>query len=249
MPRTRSDASAYSLWGQASVSRGTSFGWVHGDRHEACHPHTSRFFPVLVLRLRRLNYEHPSFFFIRSYLLCLIRPAFGGSARGAHGAEVAIYPRGWIPPSVPECHLMTSHDARGGRDSTSGQRHARASKRPSPTSVTSMLGTMSLGSEALRPGPFPRLTSFGQVARNATRRGRLEGCRDRGRGRPDPGSRPKRQPFDRWAKDLTCWSPSPTPSYGPSSGPIGLCPAEGEPMPLLSSRQLRGRMRTAHSRL
>src|SRR5829696_5827309 len=55
MPRTRSDASAYSPWGQESVSRGTSFGWVHGDRHEACHPHTSRFFPVLVLRLRRLN--------------------------------------------------------------------------------------------------------------------------------------------------------------------------------------------------
>src|SRR4029450_2654404 len=57
-------------------------------QHEACHPHTSRFFPVLVLRLRRLNYEHPSFFFIRSYLLCLIRPAFGGSARGAHGPKL-----------------------------------------------------------------------------------------------------------------------------------------------------------------
>jgi hypothetical protein len=132
MPRTRSDASAYSLWGQASLSRGTSFGWVHGDRHEACHPHTSRFFPVLVLRLRRLNYEHPSFFFIRSYLLCLIRPAFGGSARGAHGRR-----------SCPEL--------------------------------------------------FP-LTSLGQVARNATRRGRLEGRRDGGRGRPNPGSRPERRP-------------------------------------------------------
>jgi hypothetical protein len=79
MPRARSDASAYSLWGQASLSRRTSFGWVHGDRYEACHPHTSRFFPVLVLRLRRLNYEHPSFFFIRSYVLCPIRPALGGT--------------------------------------------------------------------------------------------------------------------------------------------------------------------------
>src|SRR5215207_2585638 len=128
MPRTRSDASAYSLWGQESVSRGTSFGWVHGDRHEACHPHTSRFFPVLVLRLRRLNYEHPSFFFIRSYLLCPIRPAFGGSARGPHGAEAAIHPREWIAHSAPECHQMTSHEARGGRESTSGKRHAREAK-------------------------------------------------------------------------------------------------------------------------
>lgn len=87
-----------------------------------------------------------------------------------------------------------------------------------------MLGTMSWGSEALCPGPFPRLTSFGQVARNATRRGRLEGCRDRGRGRPDPWIQASGT-FDRWAKDLTCWSPLPTPSYGPSSGPIGLCPS------------------------
>ena len=44
-----------------------------------------------------------------------------------------------------------------------------------------------------------------------------------------PGSRSeaKTATFDRWAKDLICWSPSHTPSYGPSSGPIGLCPARG----------------------
>jgi hypothetical protein len=187
MPRTKSDASAYSQWGQASVSRGTSFGWVHGDRHEACHPHTSRFFPVLVLRLRRLNYEHPSFFFIRSYLLCLIRPAFGGSARGAHGRR-----------SCPEL--------------------------------------------------FP-LTSLGQVARNATRRGRLEGRRDGGRGRPNPGSRPERRPSIAGQKTSPAGAPPPLQATDRAVGRSAYARPEGEPMPLLSSRQPRGRMRSACSPL
>jgi hypothetical protein len=247
MPRTRSDASAYSLWGQASVSRGTSFGWVHGDRHEACHPHTSRFFPVLVLRLRRLNYEHPSFFFIRSYLLCLIRPAFGGSARGAHGAEVAIYPRGWIPPSVPECHLMTSHDARGA--STSGQRHTRASE-VHPHLRLVHAGTMSWGLGSSRPWTFSALTSLGQVARNATRRGRLEGCRDHGRGRPNPGSRPKPGNLRSLGKRPHLLEPLPPSKLRTEQWADRPMPVQrAKPMPLLSSRQLRGRMRRAYSRL
>jgi hypothetical protein len=52
-------------------------------------------------------------------------------------------------------------------------------------------GTMSSGLGSSRPWTFSPLTSLGQVGRNATRRGRLEGCRDHGRGRPNPGSRPK----------------------------------------------------------
>jgi hypothetical protein len=53
-----------------------------------------------------------------------------------------------------------------------------------------------------------------------------KGCHDRRRGRLGAGSRPKRQPSTAGQKDLTCWSPSPTPSYGPSSGPISLCPSQ-----------------------
>lgn len=48
-----------------------------------------------------------------------------------------------------------------------------------------------VGLGSSRPWTFSPLTSLGQVARNATRRGRLKGCRDRGTGRPNPGSRPK----------------------------------------------------------
>lgn len=226
MPRTRSDASAYSLWGQASLSRGTSFGWVHGDRHEACHPHTSRFFPVLVLRLRRLNYEHPSFFFIRSYLLCLIRPAFGGSARGAHGAEVAIRPRGWIPPfgsRMPPDDLSRS------------ERRARVDEWPTacesvrghpPPPGLSMRERCRGGSEALGPDLF--LTHLLRASRTSRHSSWTSRRLSRSRERPpEPWIQAKTATFDRWAKDLTCWSPSHPPSCGPSSGPIGLCPSRG----------------------
>ena len=88
-------------------------------------------------------------------------------------------------------------------------------------------GTMSWGLGSSRPWTSSLLTSLGQVARNGTRRGRLEGCRDRRRGRPNPGSRPKPGNLRSLGKDLTCWSPSHPPNYGPSSGPIGLSPAQG----------------------
>jgi hypothetical protein len=154
MPRARSDAFVRSLWGQASLSRGTSFGWIHGDRHEACHPHTSRFFPVLVLKLRRLNYEHASFFFIRSYLLCLIRPALGGSAPDSHGAEVVIYPRGWIPPfgsRMPPDDLSRS-ERRARLDEWPAA--CESVRGPSPTSRLPILGRMLWGPGALGPGLF-----------------------------------------------------------------------------------------------
>jgi len=121
---------------------------------------------------------------------------------------------------------MTSHEARGGRDSTSGH-GLRERPRSSPTSVLSMLGTMSWGSEALGPGAFPQLISLGLVARNATRRGRLEGRRDRGRGSPNPGSRPKPCNLRSLGKRPHRLEPLPPPSYGPSCGPIGLARPSG----------------------
>jgi hypothetical protein len=179
MPRARSDASAYSLWGQACVPRGTSFGWVHGDRYEACHPHTSRFFPVLVLRLRRLSYEHPSFFFIRSYVLCPIRPA-GGTLSAPD-----LFPG--LPP----------------------------------------LGTWHVP---------PLVVDVSKVVAIA-------------RGRPNPGSRPERQPRLPGQKTSPAGAPPTLRATDRAVGRSAYPRPVGEPMPLLSSRQLRGRIRRAHSHL
>ena len=134
---------------------------------------------------------------------------------------------GWIPPSVPECHLMTSHEARGGRDSTSGQRHAKASEVHPPTSRLVHAGNDVVGLGSSRPWTFSSLTSYGQshVTPLVVDVSRVVAIAGRAARTLDPGQRPAT--FDRWAKDLTCWSPSHPPSYGPSSGPIGLCPPRG----------------------
>jgi len=206
MPRTRSDASAYSLWGQASVSRGTSFGWVHGDRHEACHPHTSRFFPVLVFRLRRLNYEHPSFFFIRSYLLCLIRPALGGSARASHGAEVVIHPRGWIPPfgsrTPPDDLSRSERRARPDEWPTA----CESVRGPSPTSRLAHAGNDVVGARSSRPRPFSHSPPMGKshATPPVVDVSRVVAIAGEAARALDPG---QTAIFDRSGKDLTCWSP------------------------------------------
>jgi hypothetical protein len=123
-------------------------------------------------------------------------------------------------------------------------------ERPRGSSPTSRLvdaGNDVVGLGSSQPWTFPRLTSFGQVARNATRRGRLEGCRDRGRGRPNPGSRPKRQPSIAGQKTSPAGAPPTLQDTDRAVGRSAYARPMGKPMPLLSSRQLRGRMRTAHS--
>ena len=160
----------------------------------------------------------------------------------AFGAEAAIHPRGWIAHSVRECHLMTSPEAGGGRESTSGQRHARASRDGSSTSLQVHTRNNNLGARKLLALNLSPLTSLGQVARNATRRGHLKGSGgeflEKAARTLDPGQ--KTATFDRSGKRPHLLGPSPPPSYGPSSGPIGLCPSRGRTLSsLLSSRQLR----------
>jgi hypothetical protein len=129
-------------------------------------------------------------------------------------------------PSVPECHLMTSHEARGGRESTSGQRHARASE------VTPHPPACPCGNDVVGARKLSALDLFLTHLLRASRTSRHSSWTSRRLSRsrekpPEPWIQAKTATFDRWAKDLTCWSPSHPPSCGPSSGPIGLCPSRG----------------------
>ena len=132
-----------------------------------------------------------------------------------------------MDPSLrSECHLMTSHDARGGRLdewATACENVQGVHARP-PAFVDAGNDVVGLGRSL--PWTFPRVTSFGQVARTTPRSWT---SRRSSRSREAAGTlvQARAATFDRWAKDLTCWSPSHPPSYGPSGGPIGLCPSSG----------------------
>ena len=142
---------------------------------------------------------------------------------------------------------MTSHDARGGRLdewATACENVQGVHARP-PAFVDAGNDVVGLGRSL--PWTFPRVTSFGQVGRTAPRRGRLEGCRDRERP-PEPWSRPERQPSIAGQKTSPAGAPPTLRATDRAVGRSAYARPVGEPMPLLSSRQLRGRMRSAHSR-
>jgi hypothetical protein len=111
-----------------------------------------------------------------------------------------------------------------------------------PHPVLSVLGTMSWGPASSRPWTFlthllgadrtqchSSWTSQTVVA-NAGEARALDAGQDSAT-------------FDRSAKDLTCWSPPTSKATDRAVGRSAYAQPEGEPMPLLSSRQLHGRMR------
>jgi hypothetical protein len=146
-------------------------------------------------------------------------------------------------PSVPGCHLMTSHDARGGR-LDEWPTACESVRGPSPTSRLVHAGNdVRRGLDALGPGPF--LTHL-LWANRTQHHSPWTSQRFRDRGRPpEPWilARP-RQP------SIALEKTSPAGALPPSKLRTGQWadrprPGQnGEPMPLLSSRQLHGQMRT-----
>jgi hypothetical protein len=151
--------------------------------------------------------------------------------------------------SVPECHLMTSPWRERRARPTSGQRHARASKGPSPTSRLVHAGNDVVGLGSSRPWTFSPLTSLGQVARKplVVDVSPVVAIAGRAARTLDPGQRPATSIAGQ--KTSPAGAPPTLQATDRAVGRSAYARLKVEPMPLLSSRQLRGRMRRAYSRL
>ncbi len=112
----------------------------------------------------------------------------------------------------------------------------------SPTSRLVHAGNDVVGLGSSRPWTFSHSPPIGQIARNATRRGRLEGL-SRSRERPpEPWIQAKAGNLRSLGKRPHLLEPlPPSRATDRAVGRSAYARPEGEPMPLLSSRQLRGR--------